>query len=53
MIIKILFMLASISFSLFLIMGLITRELDKKPKTNKFRQWWSRHIVDLDNSYDD
>jgi len=26
--------------------------LTDKPKTNKFRQWWSRHICDLDNNYE-
>ena len=33
-------------------MALITRYLDNKPKSNKIRQWWSRHICDLDNLYD-
>jgi len=30
----------------------VTEYLMDKPKT-KFRQWWSRHIVDLDNTYND
>lgn len=30
----------------------VTEYVDNKPKTNKFRQWWSRHIVDLDNNYE-
>lgn len=30
----------------------VTEYIDNKPKTNKFRQWWSRHIVDLDNRYE-
>ena len=25
--------------------------LSTKPKTNKFRQWWSDNIVDLDNRF--
>lgn len=27
--------------------------LSDKPKTNKFRQWWSNHICDLDNKYEE
>ena len=30
----------------------VTDYLIGKPKSNKIRQWWSRHIVDLDNRYD-
>ena len=30
----------------------VTEYLDTKPKTNKFRKWWSSHIVDLDNRYE-
>jgi len=30
----------------------VTEYLMDKPKT-KFRQWWSRHVVDLDNRYND
>ena len=28
-----------------------TKHLDGKPKDNKFRKWWSKHICDLDNKY--
>jgi hypothetical protein len=52
MMIKIFLIFAATSFILFLIMSLITRELDKKPKSNKIRQWWSNNIVDLDNHYE-
>lgn len=31
----------------------VTDYLEPKPKTNKFRQWWSNNIVDLDNRYSD
>lgn len=30
----------------------LTEYLDSKPKSHKFRQWWSNHIVDLDNRYE-
>jgi len=29
----------------------ITRYLDGKSKDNRFRQWWSNYICDLDNKY--
>lgn len=29
----------------------LTGYLDGKPKSNKFRKWWSKNIVDLDNLY--
>jgi hypothetical protein len=35
-----------------ILMALITRYLDNKPKSNKLRKWWSNHICDLDNLYD-
>jgi len=48
-----LFLIFSLStIPLFILVGLITEYLELKPKTNKFRQWWSRHIVDLDNRYE-
>jgi enamine deaminase RidA (YjgF/YER057c/UK114 family) len=31
----------------------VTDYLEDKPKTNKFRQWWSNNVVDLDNRYSD
>ena len=31
----------------------VTDYLIDKPKTNKFRKWWSSHIVDLDHKYHD
>jgi hypothetical protein len=31
----------------------VTDYLENKPKTNKFRQWWSNNMVDLDNKYSD
>jgi len=37
---------------LMIIIFKISEYLNDKPKT-KFRQWWSRHVVDLDNIYND
>ena len=34
-----------------ILIGQTTKHLDGKPKDNKFRQWWSNHICDLDNKY--
>ena len=31
--------------------GLLTQYLHGKSKLNKFRKWWSKHIVDLDDRY--
>ncbi len=28
-----------------------TSYIDNKPKSNKIRKWWSKHIVDLDSNY--
>jgi hypothetical protein len=28
-----------------------TKHLAGKPKEHKFRQWWNKHICDLDNLY--
>jgi len=53
MIINILIALILLAVSLILISGLLTEYLYSKPKSNKFRQWWSNHIVDLDDKYND
>ena len=42
---------AVISLTVFIAIFKFTEYLDNKPKSNKLRQWWSRHIVDLDNLY--
>lgn len=31
----------------------ITDRLNDVPKSNKFRQWWSKHIVDMDGKYEE
>lgn len=49
---KILGLLFLASLPLYIVMGVTTEILSKKPKENKFRQWWSRHIVDLDGKYE-
>ena len=51
MITNILIALMIISAFVILLAGFITRFLDTKPKSNKTRQWWSRHICDLDDIY--
>lgn len=30
----------------------ISRYLEKKPKTHRFRKFWSDNIIDLDNRFD-
>jgi len=40
-----------ISLALMYAFDKLTQYLDKQPKDNKFRQWWSNHICDLDNKY--
>ena len=30
---------------------LFTSYIDNKPKSNKIRKWWNKHITDLDNKY--
>ena len=34
-----------------LTMVVLTGYLNGKSKSNKFRKWWSKNIVDLDNLY--
>ena len=45
----ILFAISTISM---VIVFKLTEYLDSKPKLNKFRQWWSNNIVDLDKRYE-
>lgn len=51
--IKIIYILG---FTIFVILvfsfEVITKHLEKKPKTHRLRRFWSRHIVDLDNLYE-
>jgi hypothetical protein len=49
--IKALLIGTAISFVLVYIADKLSQYLDGKPKDNKFRQWWSKHICDLDNKY--
>jgi len=44
--------LLTISVGGMIIIFKVTEYIDNKPKTNKFRQWWSNHIVDLDKRYE-
>lgn len=51
-IIKIVYAIASISFvALFFSLDRITSYLKDKPKDNRLRRLWSRHVVDLDDIY--
>ena len=50
--IKLLLIAATISLLIFIAIVKISEYLDGKPKSHKFRQWWSNHIVDLDNRYE-
>ena len=46
MIIAFIVMLGLVSF-----VFLFTPYIDNKPKSNKIRKWWNKHIMDLDNKY--
>ena len=51
-IVKLLIILAALSVGSMVLIMYISSVLENKPKSNKFRQWWVKHIVDLDNEYD-
>jgi hypothetical protein len=51
MVISILVASMLVSLCIMLIIGILTRYLYDKPKLNKFRQWWSNHVVDMDDKY--
>ena len=53
MIFNIFVIIVVIGIFLIIVVGLLTTELQEKPKSNKFRQWWSNNIVDLDDRYND
>jgi hypothetical protein len=53
MIINILIALVLSAVFLILTLGLLTEHLCNRPQSSKFRQWWSNHIVDLDDTYND
>lgn len=42
-----------IGFLLTISVFYITDRLNDVPRSNKFRQWWSKHIVDLDGKYEE
>lgn len=52
-IVKLLIILAALSVGLMVFTMYVSSILEDKPKTNKFRQWWSNHIVDLDGKYEE
>ena len=53
-IIKIVYIASFIIFvGLVFSVDMITKYLDKKPKTNRLRKFWSRHIIDLDGLYNE
>jgi hypothetical protein len=49
--IKIILALFINSFVLMVFVGYFTAYIDKKPKSNKVRQWWSNNVCDLDNKF--
>lgn len=49
--IKIIFTLFISSVALMVFIGYFTAYIDKKPKSNKLRQWWSNNVCDLDNKF--
>lgn len=51
-IVKLLIILFALSIGTIISIMYISSILEDKPKSNKFRQWWTKHIVDLDNEYD-
>ena len=51
MIINIILIVIVIGIFFMVTIGLLTTELQKKPKSNKFRQWWNKYIVDMDGNY--
>jgi hypothetical protein len=50
---KFLFVLFIVSSVSMILVFYVTPILDKKPKSNKFRQWWNKHVVDMDNNYEE
>ena len=42
-----------IFWPLVMVIVVTTGYLQDKSPMNKFRQWWCRNIIDLDNSYDE
>ena len=52
-IIKLLIILMALSVIIFMFILETSARLENKPRSNKFRQWWSKHVVDLDGKYND
>jgi|LauGreDrversion4_2_1035121.scaffolds.fasta_scaffold445537_2 hypothetical protein len=52
-ILKLLIILFALSIGVIISIMYISGILEDKPKSNKFRQWWSNHIVDLDSKYEE
>lgn len=52
-IVKLLIILAALSIGLIILIMYISTILEDKPKSSKFRQWWTKHIVDLDGKYEE
>ena len=52
-ILKLLIILFALSIGAIISIMYISGILEDKPKSNKFRQWWSNNIVDLDDRYND
>lgn len=50
---KLFIILAALSVGIIIFVMYISTVLEDKPNTNKFKQWWSKHIVDLDGKYEE
>lgn len=50
---KFLFVLFIVSSVSMILVFYVTPIIDKKPKSSKVRQWWNKHVVDMDGKYND
>lgn len=50
---KFLFVFFIISFGIMFLIFYCTPMIDKKPKSSKIRQWWNKHVVDMDGKYEE
>ena len=49
--IKVYLVLISLFMISILLIEHTSNYLEKKPKSNRFRKWWTNNIVDLDNRF--
>jgi len=48
---KLVLLLTILFVVFFYVFDITTKYLQDKPKTHKFRQWWSNNMVDLDDNF--